>query len=65
MADEESQGIDNALNIIVSTTERNGNIKKEWKQTIFETVSTLGNLFVKLKDSKDGKFISISELEGQ
>jgi hypothetical protein len=35
------------------------------KQTIFETVITLRNLFVKLTDSRDGKSIAISELEGQ
>jgi len=33
MADEVCEGIDNALNIIVSTTERCGNMKKEMKQT--------------------------------
>ena len=35
------------------------------KQTIFKIVITLRNLFVKLKDSRDGKSISISELEGR
>ena len=35
------------------------------KQTIFETVSTLRNLFVKLKDSRNGKSNTISELEGR
>ena len=63
MADEESEGIVNALNTIVSTTERSGNMKKELKQTIFETVSTLRNLFVRLKDSRVNKTIKISELE--
>jgi hypothetical protein len=58
MADEVSEGIEDALNIIVSMMERSGNMKKELKQTIFETVSTLRNLFVKLKDSRDGKSIT-------
>jgi hypothetical protein len=49
MVDGESEGIMNALNTIVSTTGRSGNMKKELKQTIFETVSTLRNLFVKLR----------------
>jgi hypothetical protein len=40
-------------------------MKKELKQTIFETLSTLRNMFVKLKDSRDGKSLIISELEGQ
>ena len=62
MADDVSEGIENALKIIVSTAERSGNMKKELKQTIFETVSTLRNLFVKLKVSGYGKFNTISEL---
>ena len=33
--------------------------------TYIHTVSTLRNLFVKLEDSRDGKFIAISELEGR
>jgi hypothetical protein len=63
MAGEVSEDIENGLNIIVSTTERSGNMNKELKQTIFETLSTLMNLFVKLKDGRDGKSIVISELE--
>ena len=35
------------------------------KQTIFETVSTIRNLFVKLKDSRIDKYNTISELEGR
>jgi hypothetical protein len=62
MADDVSEGIENALNIIVNTTERSGNMKKELKQTIFETVSTLRNLFVKLKGSIYSKSNAISEL---
>jgi hypothetical protein len=46
-------------------TKRSGNMKKELKQTIFHTVSTLRNLFVKLKNSRDGKSIAIRELEVQ
>jgi hypothetical protein len=65
MADDESEGIENALNIIVSTAERSGNMKKESKQTIFETISTLKNLFVKLEDNRDGKSNTISELAGR
>ena len=43
MAEEVGEGIENALNLVVLTTERSGNMKKELKQTIYETVSTLGN----------------------
>jgi 3-methyladenine DNA glycosylase Tag len=40
MADEVSQNIENALNKIVNTTDQSGNMRKELKKTIFETVST-------------------------
>jgi hypothetical protein len=60
-----SEGIENALNLIVRTAKQSGSMKKELKQTIFETVSTLRNLFVTLKDSRDGQSNIISELEGR
>jgi chromosome segregation ATPase len=41
--------IEEALNKIVNTTDQSGNMRKELKKTIFETVSTLRNLFVTLK----------------
>jgi hypothetical protein len=65
MADEVCEGIEDALNLIVSTTEQSGNMKIGLKQTIFETVSILRNLFVKLKDSRDSKSTEISKLEMQ
>jgi len=49
----------------VLTTERSGNMKKDLKQTIFETVSTLRNLFVKLKNNCEVKSSKISELEAE
>jgi len=50
---------------VVTTTERSGNMKKELKETIFERVSTLRNLFVKLKNNCDVKSSKIRELEGE
>jgi len=41
MADEVTQSIEEALNKIVNTTDQSGNMRKELKKTIFETVSTL------------------------
>jgi len=38
-------------------------MKKELKQTIFETITTLRKLIVKLTDSRDSKTSAISELE--
>jgi hypothetical protein len=44
-----TRDIETALNKIVNTTEQSGNMQKELKKTIYETVSTLRNLYVILK----------------
>ena len=50
MADKEvARSIEEALNKIVSTTDQSGNVRKELKKAIYENVSTLRNLFVKLQ----------------
>ena len=46
---EVSRNIEEALNVIVNTTDKSGNMKKELKKTIYETVITLRNLFIKMK----------------
>jgi expansin (peptidoglycan-binding protein) len=65
MADEVNEGIENALNLVVLTIERSGNMKKDLKQTIFETVSTLRNLFVKMKNNCEVNSSKISELKAK
>jgi len=65
MAEDECEGIENALNLIVCTADRSGKMKKELKQTIFDTVSTLRDLFMQLKTSRDSKTQTISDLEGR
>jgi hypothetical protein len=55
MADDVYEGIENALNVIVSTTGSSGNMKKELKTKIFDTVSILRKLFVKLMKAMLGK----------
>jgi hypothetical protein len=59
MADDVNEGIENALNVIVSTTGSSGNMKKELKITIFDTVSTLRKLFAKILDINESKDRSI------
>jgi hypothetical protein len=54
MADGVTRDIEDALNKIVNTTEQSGNMRKELKKTIFETVSTLRNLFMTLKVQLEG-----------
>jgi hypothetical protein len=58
-----NEDIENALNKIVSTPEQNGNLRRDLKDTIYETVNTLRKLFVMLEDSNDSKTRAISELE--
>ena len=65
LVEDVCEGIEDALNLIVSTAERSGNMNKELKQTIFETVSTLRDLHVQLKTSRDNKSQTISDLEGR
>jgi hypothetical protein len=65
MADDVNEGIENALNIIVTTTGSSGNIKKELKTTIFDTVIILRKLFVKLIDTNESNARKITELETQ
>ena len=49
MAEDVCEGIENTLKLIVCTADRSGNMKKELKQTIFDTVRTLRDLFIQLK----------------
>jgi len=65
MADDVNEGIENALNVIVSTTRSSGNKKKELKTTIFDTVSNLRKLFAKLIDTNENNARKIAELEKQ
>jgi hypothetical protein len=63
MADDVQEDIVSALNTIANSTERSSNMKKELKYTIYEAVSTLRKLFVKLKDLSDGNSRKITELQ--
>ena len=55
MADDVSQQIENVLNTIVNLTEKSGNLKKELKHSIHESVSTLRLLVLSLKSDLLGK----------
>jgi len=65
MADDVNEGIENALNVIVTTTGNSGNMKKELQTTIFDTVSILRKLFTKLIDTNESKDRKTTELERQ
>jgi hypothetical protein len=49
LPDDVSQHFENALNMIVNFTDKSGNMKKELKKLIHETLSNLGNLIFILK----------------
>lgn len=53
MADGVNCDIESALNVIVQSTEQSGNMKRELKTTIYETVSTLRTLLFELKTSAE------------
>ena len=54
MADELQQGIEDALNKIVHTTDQSGNMEKELIKNIYETVSTLRNLVNRMQVMLEG-----------
>jgi len=62
MADEVEDQVEQALNVVVYTTEQSSNMRKALKQDILETVSTVRALFVKIKASRDRKSSEINNL---
>jgi hypothetical protein len=63
MVDNVNEGIVNALDTTVTTTECSGNMKKELKHSIYETVSTLRKLFMKLIETNNSNTRAICDLE--
>jgi hypothetical protein len=63
MADEVRQNIENALNKTVNTADQSGNMRKELKTTIFETVSTLRIFFIMMKEMIDEKTRQNKQME--
>jgi hypothetical protein len=63
MADNVNSALLTALETISSTTESSGNMKKQLKQTIFDTVSKLRKLFMKLIETNNSNTREICELE--
>ena len=65
MADDVGEEIEDALQLIVTTAEQSVKMKRELKQTILDTVSTLRDLIVKLHVSRVSKTDEISKLVKQ
>jgi hypothetical protein len=51
MADETNLQMECALNILLSIAEKSGNLHKDLERDIVDSVSTLRNIFVNLKNS--------------
>jgi regulator of replication initiation timing len=62
MADVNQQ-IEEAPNMIVKLTDQSGNLKKELKNSIHETVSSLRNLIFILKDNLNERICENSQLQ--
>jgi hypothetical protein len=63
MAAEVRQEIQSELNNISSTKDQSGNMRKDLKKIIFESVSKLRNLFTKTIDMHDESIRQNKELE--
>ena len=63
MADEVWGDITTAISTILTSAEKSGNMKKEFRNTISETVSTLRKLIVKLKYISNNKSKATTELQ--
>jgi len=55
MADDEDQQVENAFDTLVSITDKSGNFRKDMKQDILQSVSTLRKVFAKMKTQLQNK----------
>ena len=65
MADKANLQLESALSTLLSITEKSGNLRKELKRDIVDSVSTLRNIFVNMKNSAGEKMAKISVLESE
>ena len=65
MADEANSQLDSALNTLLSITEKSGNLRKDLKRDILDSVSTLRNTFVNLINSVEEQMAKIGLLESK
>ena len=60
MADEANLQLESALNTLFSITDKSGNLRKDLKRNIDDSVSTLRNIFVNLKNSAEERIGKIA-----
>jgi hypothetical protein len=65
MADDVKIRLDSALNTLLNITEKSGNLRKDLKQDIVDSVSILRNIFVNLRSSGEEQTLKINQLVGE
>jgi peptidoglycan hydrolase CwlO-like protein len=65
MADDDKSQFEGALNTLLQITERSGNLRKDLKQDIVESVRTLRNIFINLKNRGEEQNKELNRLEGK
>jgi peptidoglycan hydrolase CwlO-like protein len=65
MADDDKSQLECALNTLLQITERSGNLRKDLKQDIVESVSTIRNIFMNLKNAGEEQNKEINKLGGE
>jgi hypothetical protein len=65
MADGVKSQLECALNTLLNITEKSGNLRKDLKQDIVHSVSTLRNIFVNQKNKEEEYTMRIHQLEGE
>jgi hypothetical protein len=65
MADDVKSQFESVLKTLLDITQTSGNLRKDLKQDIVQSVSTLRNIIVNLKNCGEGQTIKINELAGE
>ena len=65
MADDVRSRLESALKTLLDIKEKSGNLRKDLKQDIVDSVSTLRNIFVNLRNSGEEKTKKINQLLGE
>ena len=65
MADDDKSQLEGALNTLLQITEKSGNLRRDLKEDIVESESTLRNIFINLKNRGEEQNKEINRLEGE
>jgi hypothetical protein len=65
MADKANLQLESAFSTLLSVTEKSGNLRKDLKRDIVDSVSTLRNIFVNLNNSVKEQITKVGLLESE